>query len=111
MNPNRLWAAFLFAAAFTSCQSEATEDGAAPSEQAMPDEPHLSNVRQLTFGGDNAEAYWGFGGNALVYQTTQPQAGIPCDQIFVMPLDSLSTPDADVRPFRVSSGLGRTTCP
>ena len=86
MNPNKLLAACILAAAFTACQSEGTEDAAAPSTQVMPDERHLSNVRQLTFGGDNAEAYWGFGGNALVYQTTQPQAGIPCDQIFVMAL-------------------------
>ena len=111
MNPNKLLTACMLAAAFTACQNKGTEDVPAPSTQVMPDERHLSNVRQLTFGGDNAEAYWGFGGNALVYQTTQPQAGIPCDQIFVMPLDSLSTPDADMRPFRVSSGLGRTTCP
>ena len=111
MNSNKLLAACILAAALTACQSEGTEDVVALSEQAVPDESHLSNVRQLTFGGDNAEAYWGFGGNALVYQTTQPQAGIPCDQIFVMPLDSLSTPDADMRPSRVSSGLGRTTCP
>ena len=66
MNPNKLLAAWILAAAFTACQSEGTEDAAAPSTQVMPDERHLSNVRQLTFGGDNAEAYWGFGGNALV---------------------------------------------
>ena len=80
-------------------------------ESTYPKETHLKNIRQLTFGGDNAEAYWAFGGNALVYQTTQPQAGIPCDQIFVMPLDSMGTPDADMRPHRASTGLGRTTCP
>ena len=65
-----------------------------PPNQRLPTPPpwptrrvHLANVRQLTFGGDNAEAYWAFNNDALVYQTTQPQAGIPCDRIFVMPLD------------------------
>ena len=74
-------------------------------------EIHLSNIRQLTFGGDNAEAYWAFGGHSLVYQTTQPKAGIPCDQIYVMPLDDEGTPDGQSTPYRVSSGMGRTTCP
>ena len=70
-----------------------------------------ANVRQLTFGGDNAEAYWAFNNDALVYQTTQPQAGIPCDRIFVMPLDAEATADAKRKPVQVSNGLGRTTCP
>ena len=96
----------------------------APAEQAPTDpthsdatslaydqEIHLANVRQLTFGGDNAEAYWAFNNDALVYQTAQPQAGIPCDRIFMMPLDEASTADGKRMPTQVSSGLGRTTCP
>ena len=81
--------------AFTvGCQNApapAPTSSASPSdsETASTPEIHLRNVRQLTFGGDNAEAYWSFASDALVYQTTQPQAGIPCDQIFVMPLDQV----------------------
>ena len=78
---------------------------------AYDQEVHLANVRQLTFGGDNAEAYWAFNNDALVYQTTQPQAGIPCDRIFVMPLDEEASADGKRKPVQVSNGLGRTTCP
>jgi Tol biopolymer transport system component len=81
------------------------------STLAYDQEVHLTNVRQLTFGGDNAEAYWAFNNDALVYQTTQPQAGIPCDRIFVMPLDEEATADGTRKPVQVSNGLGRTTCP
>ena len=89
-------------------------DRAAPAEPEAADatslayaqEVHLANVRQLTFGGDNAEAYWAFNNDALVYQTTQPQAGIPCDRIFVMPLDEEATADGKRKPTQVSNGLG-----
>jgi len=111
MKPNQLLEACLFSGALTACQTEAPQHVPAPEGQTISKEVHLENIRQFTFGGDNAEAYWAFGGNSHVYQTTQPQAGIPCDQIFVMPLDSASTPDSDMRPFRVSSGLGRITWP
>ena len=64
-------------------------------------EPHLANIRQLTFGGENAEAYFAFDGDRLIYQATPRGAG--CDQIFTMKLDG-----SDVR--QVSTGEGRTTC-
>ena len=67
---------------------------------ALPNEPHLSNVRQLTFGGENAEAYFSFDGKRLSFQSTR--GGVACDQIFTMNIDG-----SDVRP--VSKG-GRTTC-
>jgi Tol biopolymer transport system component len=64
-------------------------------------EPRLSNLKQLTQGGQNAEAYWSPDGKRLVFQSTrQPYA---CDQIFVM--------NADGSGLRlVSTGKGRTTC-
>jgi len=69
-------------------------------------EGRLSNVRQLTFGGQNAEAYFSFDGTKLVFQssprTDDPEADI-CDQIFTMNLDG-----SDVQP--ISNGQGRTTC-
>jgi TolB protein len=64
-------------------------------------EGHLRNLRQLTFDGENAEAYWSFDGTALSFQRTGPQGG--CDQIYTL---DLATGDT----VRVSTGLGRTTC-
>jgi TolB protein len=48
-----------------------------------PEEVHLKNVRQLTFGGDNAEAYWSFDGKSLVFQRKHEPSGVMCDQIFI----------------------------
>ncbi len=74
--------------------------GAAP---VVPDarERRLGNIRQLTSGGQNAEAYFDQTGTRLVFQSTRPPFG--CDQIFTMKDDG-----SDVR--LVSTGKGRTTC-
>jgi TolB protein len=72
---------------------------AAPPETAR--ETHLSNVKQLTFGGENAEAYFSFDGQDLIFQSMRE--GGQCDQIYAMRIDG-----TNVR--RVSSGEGRTTC-
>ena len=72
----------------------------APAPEAAR-EVHLSNVKQLTFGGENAEAYFSFDGQELIFQSTR--GGGECDQIYAMRIDG-----TDVR--RVSSGEGRTTC-
>lgn len=66
-----------------------------------PRERRLANVRQLTFGGQNAEAYFDWTGTRLVFQSTRPPFG--CDQIFAM-----NTDGSDVR--LLSTGKGRTTC-
>ena len=68
---------------------------------ALPGERHLANLRQLTFGGENAEAYFSFDGSQLIFQSTR--AGVACDQMFTMRVDG-----SDVK--RVSTGRGRTTC-
>lgn len=71
------------------------------------DEKHFTNIRQLTFGGDNAEAYWSYDGKMIVFQRTSVKDGIPCDQIYVG-----KVPEAG-EPFTyklVSTGTGRTTC-
>ena len=46
-------------------------------------EKHFANVQQLTFGGDNAEAYFSFDGKYLIFQKTNPKTGILCDQIWM----------------------------
>jgi Tol biopolymer transport system component len=66
-----------------------------------PTEKHLRNIRQLTHGGENAEAYFSPDGQRLVFQSTRE--GVPCDQIFTMKIDG-----SDEK--RVSTGAGRTTC-
>ena len=64
-------------------------------------EKHLKNIKQLTFGGENAEAYFSFDGKKLIFQSKRDQ--LKCDQIFTMNIDG-----SNVR--QVSNGEGRTTC-
>lgn len=48
-----------------------------------PEEKHFKNIQQLTSGGDNAEAYFSYDGQWLVFQRTSAKDGLPCDQLFV----------------------------
>lgn len=64
-------------------------------------ERHLSNIKQITFGGSNAEAYFSADGKQLIYQATKDQ--FKCDQIFTMNIDGSNSK-------LVSTGNGRTTC-
>lgn len=74
-----------------------------------PEEKHLKNVRQLTFGGDNAEAYWSFDDKHLVFQAKNEKWGVQCDQIYYLdPYSSEIGPD--YKPPLLSTGKGRTTC-
>ncbi len=66
----------------------------------LPQEKHLATLKQLTNGGENAEAYFSFDGKRLSFQST---FGHGCDQIYTMKVDG-----TDKR--RVSTGTGRTTC-
>lgn len=68
---------------------------------SKPSEPRLRNIRQLTFEGENAEAYWSNDGTKLVFQ--RKSGGMTADQIYVL---DLSTGKTEL----VSSGKGRTTC-
>jgi TolB protein len=72
-----------------------------PPDEAIGPEPHLATIRQLTFGGENAEAYFSFDGRSLIFQSTREGRG--CDQIYTMDVDG-----SNVR--MVSTGKGRTTC-
>ncbi len=47
-----------------------------------PQEKHLANLRQLTFGGDNAEAYFSFDNTMITFQSNNPAWDLECDQIF-----------------------------
>lgn len=72
------------------------------------EEKHLKNIKQLTFGGDNAEAYWSFKDDKLVFQASN-HWGLNCDQIFVYDLKNPLKDDKTIPPM-VSTGKGRTTC-
>ena len=78
---------FLFICGLAACLSAQSE--------------HLTGIRQLTHGGQNAEAYWSPDGKRLIFQSTRPP--YDCDQIFIMNADGSD-------PRLVSSGKGRTTC-
>ncbi|MEO7444251.1 MAG: hypothetical protein ABIT96_02255 [Ferruginibacter sp.] len=73
----------------------------------FPGETHFSNIRQLTFGGDNAEAYLSKDGKYLVFQKTNEKEGIHCDQIW---MGKLPAGNETFQPKLVSTGTGRTTC-
>jgi Tol biopolymer transport system component len=99
----RLTAASLFALALALVISGTglTGTGSLQEQAGLPAEKHLRNIRQLTFGGENAEAYYSSDGKKLIFQSTRP--GIECDQIFEMKVDGTG-----VR--MLSNGKGRTTC-
>jgi Tol biopolymer transport system component len=74
------------------------------AQAALPSdsgEGHLRNIRQLTFGGQNAEAYFSRSGRQIILQRQEADSG--CDQQFVINTDGSNL-------HRVSSGRGRTTC-
>lgn len=71
------------------------------------DETHFKNIQQLTFGGDNAEAYWSYDGRYIVFQRTALKEGLPCDQIFI---GKVPKQGEKFEYKKVSTGKGRTTC-
>jgi TolB protein len=88
----------LCAAALASVLAQASP---AATTRESGQERHLAKVRQLTQGGENAEAYFSADGSRLIYQSTRPD--YPCDQIYSMKIDGTDSQ-------RVSTGTGRTTC-
>src|SRR4051812_34202239 len=87
--------------ALTPATPATAKPPAEAKELALPEERHLHNLRQLTFGADNAEAYRSFSGDRLILQTNH--APYKCDQIEVLTLK-------DDTSKLVSTGQGRTTC-
>src|SRR5215470_1645760 len=86
-----------------SAQQSASSTPAAQPTPAAATQPekHLRNIHQLTFGGQNAEAYFSADGNKLIFQSTREP--VKCDQIFIMNTDGSDQ-------HMVSPGKGRTTC-
>jgi len=72
-------------------------------------EKHLKNIQQLTYGGDNAEAYFSFEGKNLAFQSNNPAWDLKCDQIFNLNIKNAAK-DSTYRPTMISTGFGRTTC-
>lgn len=73
-----------------------------------PEEKHFKNIQQLTFSGDNAEAYWSFDGKYIVFQHRNPKEGIQCDQIYYGKVPT--KPGEKFEPKLISGNKGRTTC-
>jgi len=102
-------AAISLAAAFSSSCRSASSSASLPSTNSAPSvgpvpeqgETHFARIRQLTFGGENAEAYFSHDGKRLIFQSTRN--GRSCDQEFVMNVDGSHVE-------RVSTGFGKTTC-
>jgi Tol biopolymer transport system component len=83
---------------------ETTADTAAALPRIIqpdPQEKHFGELRMLTDGGENAEAYFSFAGDKLIFQSTRDPYG--CDQIFTLDINTAET-------SLVSTGSGRTTC-
>src|ERR1700722_12463110 len=109
--PERTLRAFCSAAilAFGNCLASAQQPvaEAKPGDQGVfPEEKHLRDIRQLTFCGQNPEAYFSADDKYLIFQ--HQGDGVACDQIYTIPVD---TPDGKpATPKLVSTGKGRTTC-
>src|SRR5215208_5398143 len=108
MSPVERLAAAALALSLTAAQPAAQPGAqpggnpAAPPPPIEPREAHLAELRQLTFGGENAEGYWSSDGTELIFQSQRPPYA--CDQIF------RARADGSGEPALVSTGKGRTTC-
>ncbi len=91
-----VFAATALVAAFSSASAQR-----AAVVKADSGETRLTNIRQLTNGGENAEAYFSNDGKWLTFQSTRD--GRTCDQQYVMRTDGTGL-------TRVSNGKGKTTC-
>ena len=100
-----------------SCKSEpkSAEKESKPEVSLMagsdtliyPEEKHFKSIKQITFGGNNAEAYWSFDDSMMVFQSDYQKWGVECDQMFLMQVGETFQ---DTIPPMISTGMGRTTC-
>lgn len=93
--------AFLVSMGGPAVDQESAPPASKDDPLRFPEEKHLRNIKQLTFGGENAEAYFSADGKKLIFQSTRE--GYPCDQIFEMNIDGTGVRE-------LSTGKGRTTC-
>ena len=93
---------------FSAANLLAQQPKAVPDSVLFAGEKHFKNIQQLTFGGDNAKAYWSYDSKYIVFQRTNPKEGLKCDQIFI---GKVPTKPGEKFTYKmVSSGKGRTTC-
>ncbi|MBV9960819.1 MAG: PD40 domain-containing protein [Parafilimonas sp.] len=72
-----------------------------------PDEKHFKNIQQLTFNGDNAEAYWSYDDTQLIFQRKNEKENIMCDRMFIGNIPQ----HGEAFQFKqLSNGKGRNTC-
>ncbi len=101
---------FTFACTSSTKDTSSTEVRSAQDSLLLhPEEmKYFRNIKQLTFGGNNAEAYWSFDDKYLVFQSDYSGWGASCDQIFVT--DWRNDDLKNNKPQLLSTGMGRTTC-
>ena len=92
---------------FYSCKTSKLPLGSNDLPIRYAEEKHLKNIRQLTNGGDNAEAYWSFDDKKIIFQATNKIWGAECDQIYLFDLKKW---EKSATPPLISTGKGRTTC-
>lgn len=113
----RLFILSILITGFISCKDKNTsptprvettsEDYKTNDTLIYPEEKHFKNIQQVTFGGDNAEAYWSFDDTQMVFQSNYKGWGMECDQMFLM---NVGETFKDTQPPMISTGMGRTTC-
>ena len=114
MNFNRLIAAIVVIFIYIFMPACSTDNSNGYDSQAdslrFAGETHLRNIKELTFGGNNAEAYWSFDDRQLIFQSDWDKINSQgCDQIFIMNADGSNLSDGNKYKL-VSTGKGRTTC-
>ena len=76
----------LFLVLIFSClnTTESNQEKSNGNNLIYQDESNFLSIRQVTYGGDNAEAYWSFDDKKLVFQSNYNKWGLECDQMFLM---------------------------
>ncbi len=98
----------LMSCALLSFKSSHITSGSDIDSLRYPEEKHFKSLRQLTFGADNAEAYWSFDSKMVSFQSNNKKWGLNCDQIFYTKTEGVDL--GKTKPEMISTGLGRTTC-
>ena len=98
----------IFSMSCTNTNSKKTDKLVAGNDSLIfAEEVHFKSIRQITFGGDNAEAYWSFDDQQLIFQSNNKEWDVECDQMFLM---NINENFSEKVPPMISTGKGRTTC-